>query len=74
MDDEHDVTRKITPMTPELTRILAEALYLRDTAATTLKELREYGAASSPEAIELANVYVHEQRIINRILFDARDE
>lgn len=60
-------------MTPETAKILARALYLQAAAADKLIELRDHIGALTPELVALADIYVHEQRIINRIVAEATD-
>lgn len=66
-------------MTPETAHILAVALRTRQAAEDglmTVAALDPELAATEPHRqtlAELADTYVHEQRVINRIIHDARD-
>lgn len=57
-------------MTPETARILALAIETRNEAAERLMRLSWITPDGMPEAAE---IFIHEQRIINRIVAEERD-
>lgn len=68
-------------MTPETARLLAQALKTRWACETTLIGLLDTADAFSATPVPITQsmkiageTYVHEQRIINRIIEDERDE
>lgn len=61
-------------MTPETARILARAIRLRDDAADALRGSDLAPGTYETERAKFAQTYIHEQRIINRIVSEATDD
>lgn len=66
-------------MNAETARLLALAIQTRDTAAAGMVSLLKRNEIETPgpvqrALIELAGTYVHEQRVINRIISEDADE